>query len=279
MPPENPAPTAFFDYDGTLIEGDSILFWHRHYYARRPWMRVFQAASWVGMALNAARVIDSHALKRVFLWPLAFENPETLDALGREFVLNDLAFRFHGPVLARLWAHHRLGHRVVVISASGTFYLRHLAELLPPGCVVLGTEMRWEGGFLRLPSYRGGNLRGPNKITRLRDLGYAGAGKGGFAYSDHPHDVPLLEFVDHPNCIRPTRGMAAEAGRHGWPVWEWPRARAAWKVKAEALFLLLFAWSPKFLAAPKESPKPDEAEVERQEKLIGIETQNDGMMK
>lgn len=263
MPPK-PPPTAFFDFDGTLIEGDSILFWHRHYYARRPWMRPFQLAGWAGLLLLGARLIDSHFLKRLYLWPLAFEKPETLDALAREFVLGDLAHRFHGPVLARLWAHHRLGHRVVVISASGTFYLRHLAELLPPGTVILGTEMTWRGGLLRLPGYRGGNLRGANKIRRLRDLGYSGDGKGGFAYSDHHHDIPLLEFVDHPVCIRPTGRMNAKALGAGWPVWDWPRARAAWKVKAEAAFLLLFAWAPKFLAAPKEPSRPEEAEVERE---------------
>ncbi len=265
-------PTAFFDFDGTLIEGDSILYWHRHYYARRPWMRPFQLAGWAGLILYGARLIDSHMLKRIYLWPLSFEKPDALDALGSGFVLGNLAHRFHGPVLARLWAHHRLGHRVVVISASGTFYLRHLADLMPPGTVVLGTEMQWGGGLLRLPSYRGGNLRGPNKIRRLRDLGFSGDGKGGFAYSDHPHDIPLLEFVDHPACIRPTRAMEAEAKRRGWPIREWPRARAAWKVKAEAACLLLFAWAPGFLAAAKEPAAPDEAEVEKEMERIGAET-------
>ena len=141
--------TAFFDYDGTLIEGDSILYWQRYYYARRPLRRVFQIANWAGLALLAARVIDSHALKRVFLWPLAFEKPEALDALARGFVRDELLKRWHGPVLARLWAHHRLGHDTVVISASGTFYLRHLAGHLPPGCTLLGTELEWQGTPLR----------------------------------------------------------------------------------------------------------------------------------
>jgi hypothetical protein len=65
--------TAFFDFDGTHIEGDSILYWQRYYYARRPWMRVFQIANAAGILLLAARVDSSHTLKRVFLWPLAFE--------------------------------------------------------------------------------------------------------------------------------------------------------------------------------------------------------------
>jgi len=169
--------------------------------------------------------------------------------------------RWHRPVLARLRAHHRLGHRVVVISASGTFYLRHLAELLPEGCTVLGTEMVWKGGVLRFPGYGDGNLRGANKIRRLRALGFAAAGAGGYAYSDHHHDIPLLEFVDDANVIRPTAKMAARAAESGWPVWDWPRLRARWKLKLEAGCLLLFAAAPRALAAEPEG-EPTDAEVE-----------------
>lgn len=277
--------TALFDFDGTLVEGDSILHWQRYYYRRRPWMRVFQLANFGGLALFALRLLDSHALKRVFFWPLAFERPEALDALARDFVREDLVYRFHGPVLARLWAHHRLGHATVVISASGTFYLKHLAPFLPPETSVLGTDMDWRGGFLRFPGYIGGNLRGSNKIRRLRDLGFAGAGAGGFAYSDHHHDIPLLDFVEHGHVIRPTAKMAAAARERGWTFWgtataaaayTWPRARAHWKLKLEAALLLLCAWAPRALAAPPEAPEPDEAEVARQERLIEAELHPSG---
>lgn len=258
--PSNP-PHAFFDYDGTLIEGDSILYWLAYYYHRRPLRRVFQTANIAGLILYAGRVISSHTLKRVFLWPLAFEKPGELDALARGFVRDDLSRRFHVPVLARLHAHRRLGHNVTVISASAAFYLRHLAELLPPGCRLLGTEMERDRGFLRFPRYRDGNLRGNNKIRRLRGLGFADAGRGGFAYSDHHHDVPLLEFVEHPQCIRPTRKLAARASLAGWPVRDWPRKRPQWKLKLEALCLLVFTWAPKFLAAPTEPSMPDEEAI------------------
>jgi phosphoserine phosphatase len=252
-----PSPTAvhaFFDYDGTLVEGDSILYWMRYYYARRPARRVFQIANFAGLALYAARLISSHTLKRVFLWPVAFERREVRDALAADFVRQDLAGRFHGPVLDRLWAHDRLGHRTVVISASGIFYLQHLAAYFPPSTLLLGTEIDWgEGsGPLRFPRYRGGNLRGSNKIRRLRDLGFAGAGASGFGYSDHHHDIPLLEFTQFPECIRPTAKLAVVARAHNWPIRDWPRARPKWKLKLEALSLLLFAWAPGFLGAKPE---------------------------
>lgn len=241
---------AFFDYDGTLVEGDSILYWLRYYYARRPSRRVFKFAGLVGLGLISVRLISSHTLKRIFLWPMAFEKPAVLDALAADFVREDLSRRFHGPVLDRLWAHDRLGHKTVVISASGIFYLRHLAPWFPPSTVLLGTEMEWGTGALRLPRYRGGNLRGENKIKRLRDLGFARAGASGFAYSDHHHDIPLLEFVDFPECVRPTAKLRAVARERGWPIREWPRVRAVWKLKLEAFFLLLWAGAPRFLEAP-----------------------------
>jgi phosphoserine phosphatase len=230
---------AFFDYDGTLVEGDSILHWLRYYYARRPSRRVFKFAGIAGLVL--------HTLKRVFLWPMAFEKPALLDALAAGFVRDDLSRRFHGPVLDRLWAHDRLGHKTVVISASGIFYLRHLAAWFPPSTVLLGTEIEWGTGALRFPRYKGGNLRGANKIKRLRDLGFGEAGASGFAYSDHHHDIPLLEFVDFPECVRPTAKLKAVARERGWPIREWPRARAAWKLKLEALCLLVWARAPRFL--------------------------------
>jgi len=253
MSPTSPV-HAFFDYDGTLIEGDSILYWMRYYYSRRPARRIFQIAHTAGLALFAARLISSHTLKRVVLWPMSFEKPRVLDALAAAFVRDDLAGRFHAPVLDRLWAHDRLGHRTVVISASGVFYLRHLAAYLPPSTLLLGTEIEWGGGggiggLLRFPRYVGGNLRGSNKIRRLRELGFAGAGASGFGYSDHHHDIPLLEFTEFPECVRPTSRLRAVAAERAWPIREWPRARSLWKLKLEALCLVLLSWSPKFLGA------------------------------
>jgi HAD superfamily phosphoserine phosphatase-like hydrolase len=234
---------ALFDFDGTLIDGDSILHWLRFYYRRRPWRRVFQIANFLGLFLYLARAVNSHTLKRVFLWPMSFEAPAELDALASAFVREDLAFRFRRPLLERLWAHHFLGHKVVVISASGTFYLRHIQAVLPP-CQVLGSELEWGQGPWRFPVYRDGNLRGENKIRRLTALGLGQSGASAFAYSDHHHDMPLLRFAAFPICVRPTARLRRRARSFGWPIWNWPGGSPAWKRKLESLLLLLLAWEP-----------------------------------
>ncbi|MDB5104010.1 MAG: haloacid dehalogenase-like hydrolase [Fibrobacteres bacterium] len=212
---------AFFDFDDTLLSGDSILYWLRYYYRRRPARRVFQLANWAGLILFALRLIDSHALKRIFLMPMGLESPADLDLLAADFVREDLSARFHVPVLQRLWTHHLLGHKVVILSASGTFYLRHLKAFLPMADIQ-GTELIWPKGGFGLPRYRDGNLRGENKIIRLKALGYGEAGPFSFAYSDHQHDRFLLRFAEFPICTRPTAKLRRLAKDNGWPVMDWP---------------------------------------------------------
>jgi phosphoserine phosphatase len=214
---------AFFDFDDTLCSGDSILFWLRFYYRKRPLRRVFQIANGIGQAAFALRLIDSHALKRVFLWPMAFEDPSDLDRLAADFVASDLAARFHAPVLRRLWTHHLLGHKIVILSASATFYLKHLKAFLPMADIQ-GSEMIWPKGLAGLPRYRDGNLRGENKIKRMRELA----------------------FSEFPVCVRPTPKLRRLAHEKGWPVldWEEPGRPPRWKVLLGKLGLLLFAAGP-----------------------------------
>lgn len=235
---------AFFDFDDTLLRGDSILYWQRFYYRKRPWRRVFQILNWGGLALHLLRLLDSHGLKRLFLMPTAYEKPEALDALARDFVREELAPRFHAPVLERLWAHHLLGHKVVVISASATFYLKYLKDLLPMA-EIQGSEMILpERGFWRMPRYRDGNLRGANKLVRLKAMGFGDHAPLSFAYSDHHHDAFLLGFSEFPFAVRPTAKLRRLADEKGWPVIDWPRDIPAWLEKLGKLLLLTAAAGP-----------------------------------
>ncbi len=237
---------AFFDFDDTLCSGDSILFWLRFYYRKRPARRVFQLANGVALIAYALRLVDSHALKRVFLWPMAFEPADALDRLAAEFVATDLAARLHVPVLRRLWTHHLLGHKVVILSASATFYLKHLKSILPMADIQ-GSELIWPERSFGLPRYRDGNLRGENKLKRMAALGYGAEAQAlSFAYSDHYHDRFLLGFSEFPICVRPERKLRRLAREKGWPTldWEEPGRWPRWKVLLGKAAALVFAAGP-----------------------------------
>ncbi len=235
---------AFFDFDDTLLDGDSILYWLRFYYQRRPSRRIFQVMNWAALVGFSLKLIDSHTLKRILLFPMGWEHPEELDRLAAEFVRTDLASHFHAPVLQRLWTHHLLGHKIVILSASATFYLRHLKAFLPMADIQ-GSEIIWQKpGSFSIPRYKDGNLRGENKITRMRALGYGSAAPLSFAYSDHHHDIFLLRFSEFPFCIRPTPKLHRLAIAEGWPVIDWPGNLPRWKIRLGKLRLLLFAAGP-----------------------------------
>ncbi len=235
---------AFFDFDDTLLDGDSILLWLRFYYNHRPARRIFQLLNWAGLILFGLRVVDGHTLKRIYLFPMGLERQPELDRLAEEFTRTVLAGRLHVPVLQRLWTHHLLGHKIVILSASATFYLRHLKAFFPMADIQ-GSELVWgQPPYRSLPKYRDGNLRGENKIKRLRTLGYGDKAPLSFAYSDHEHDRFLLAFSEFPFCVRPTNKLCQLATTQGWPIFDWPRNRPHWKARLEKLRLLLFAAGP-----------------------------------
>lgn len=255
---------AFFDFDDTLLRGDSILYWQRYYYGRRPWRRVFQLVHWIGIVLNVLRILDNHTLKRLFLMPMGYEKPEVLDALARDFVRDDSAGRFHAPILQRLWTHHLLGHRIIIISASATFYLNHL-KLLLPMADIQGSEMIWPPkGLWRMPRYRDFNLRDANKITRLKTLGFTEPVPLSFSYSDSHHDAFLLGYTEFPTCVRPSAKLRALAAGKGWPVMDWKRESPAWAEKLGKLLMLLLAAAPRFLGRAGECDPVKEAGAARE---------------
>jgi phosphoserine phosphatase len=143
-------PSAFFDFDDTIIEGDSILYWMSFYYRRRPLLRFFQVFGFLALLLYLFRLINGATLKRIFLMPMCYEDEELLDDLAGEFVRHELVNYIYPNMLERMLTHRLLNHRVVVVSASPFFYLKYVDELLPTD-LIIGTRMKFpRKGWVRL---------------------------------------------------------------------------------------------------------------------------------
>jgi HAD superfamily phosphoserine phosphatase-like hydrolase len=232
---------AYFDYDDTLIQGDSILYWLQFYYGKRPWLRPFLLLHHIGLFLAVFKIVSPRFLKRLYYWPLSWESEASRQELAAAFVREDLSHRFHRPVLERLWVHHLLGHQVVVVSASADFYLKHLASLLPP-CRIEGTHMIFGEGWLKFPRFEDVNLKGDHKIRRLKSLGLMSQDELSYAYSDHHSDLPLLCHAELGIAVRPDSRLREEAASLTMPVWDWARNRSAFSERMSKIFLVAFAW-------------------------------------
>lgn len=226
MPSDPPSETAsaslrlaLFDFDDTVLAGDSILYFLRFYYAQRPGRRFFQVFSWMGLLLKGIGILSSSNLKRIFLLPLSYENPAERERLARDFVHREIPRHFYRELLWRLSLHRKAGHAVVIISASVTFYLRYLEDLFP-AARILGTAMEFpDKGPWRLPRYETVNCKGAHKLDKLdRALGPRWRERADFGYSDHVSDSPLLEACARAFVIEPGKRMRERAKEKGWAL-------------------------------------------------------------
>ena len=209
-------PVAIFDFDDTLVFADSMLHWQRWYSRRR---KLWGVALWVWFALFM-RLLGKPAvwLKRAYMATANRETPDSLRNLVRQFSREFLSQCALTEMLDRVWMHHSLGHKIVVVTASPGFYLWNLEDLLPDH-ELIATELEFHGTRIwNIPRLAGRNVKGEEKLQALADRGYVFPLVGSFAYSDHISDAPLLESVDHAFAVRPDEELEILARQRGWPI-------------------------------------------------------------
>ena len=183
-------PVAIFDFDDTLVFADSMLHWQRWYARRR---KLWLVALWVWFAL-LLRLLGKPAvwMKRAYMGTANRETPDSLKNLVRQFSREFLSQCGLTEMLERVWMHHSLGHKIVIVTASPSFYLANLEDLLPPH-ELIATELEFHGKQVwNIPRLVGRNVKGTEKIQALAYRGFVFPMTGSFAYSDHISDAPLL---------------------------------------------------------------------------------------
>ena len=187
-------PYALFDFDGTLIRGDSIVRFVRYAHARG--------------------LIGAGGLLRAALWA----------ALGRTFCREELLPRLYPQGVEELRRRHAEGAEVLLVTASPSFYLEALKEELPIQRII-GTRMHVENGVYT-GLIAGENCRGVQKPLRLAEdlaargdmVDYASS----WAYGDSAGDAPMLALCGHKVGVNPRRRLVKRMkGADGFSVVYW----------------------------------------------------------
>ena len=193
MPPSNEL--AVFDFDKTLVAGDSFQLFSRMAAASRREHRytlLLAALCKAGLLSNAA--YKERVLQRVWYGRAPEEQAKVLAGLYQQ--LERLAY---GAIVHRLREHLHLGHQAVVLSASPAFY------------VVPFVQKVWARDIEVLASCfghgEGGNLYGARKAEVTRRLIEARRPRVVWVYTDHRSDLPLIEMADHVRLVRPSAGL------------------------------------------------------------------------
>jgi HAD superfamily hydrolase (TIGR01490 family) len=206
---------AFFDFDGTIIDGESgmICAWPA---IRRGLLPLGVVAQFAG-----ARALQKLGLKtREQANAVAFScyNGRTLEECRRawsDLYRDYLRARVSRPVADRLRQHQAAGEFCVLLTLSADFVAEPFAD--EHGLKLVGTRMAFAAGVCTGMT-DGEPLDGAAKL-RVASAIAAGAGSELSQctfYSDHPADLPLLEAVGRPVVVGSRADLVELARQRGW---------------------------------------------------------------
>lgn len=192
-----PVKLAIFDFDGTLIEGDSIVPYIR--LAKR--LKAISPVRFLGIVLRAPlwamKIISDSCYKSCALGFYASLSPERQLALDRVFTDEYLLPRIFRQGQAALEAKKHEGYHVLLLSASTENYMQHVAKALKVDgliCTTLDKQAKVTE-----------NCKGETKVRRLQE--YLKENEldvdwdASCAFGDSKSDLPVLHLVGIPIIV------------------------------------------------------------------------------
>lgn len=224
--PSGPHVGAFFDLDGTLVDGITATA-HAGDRIRRRQARLGEVFGVIEAAMRYrfGRVQFENLLARAAGY-LRGDSLAELDAVGaRLFAERVRSWVF--PVMHQVvLAHQQRGHTVVLSSSALTIHAEPVARHLEIDHVLCNHfEVDAQGcltGAIAKPVVWGrGKAVAVEEFCADRRIDLAGS----YFYADGEEDIALMGLVGHPHPVNPRRRLAVVAAEEGWPVLRMPRAR------------------------------------------------------
>lgn len=216
--PVGPEVGAFFDFDGTLIDGYSAVMYFRERLKNRDIGLTEILRTAVESVNVERRGHDVTELMNIGVGALAGRSVDEIEEFGDRLFRSRVAGMVYPEARVLLEAHRRRGHTVVLASSATSFQTR--AAALDLGIDhVLCTEVHEEDGILT-GAVAGPILWGENKADAVREF----ADVNGidldisYTYSNGGEDVPFLESSGNPRPLNPDSDLEATAAERDWPV-------------------------------------------------------------
>jgi putative phosphoserine phosphatase/1-acylglycerol-3-phosphate O-acyltransferase len=209
---------AFFDFDGTLIDGYSAMAMMQLRWRRREMSPVEIARLlMVGVEAGLGRA-DFERFMRVGVQAFRGRQVDDMAELGEKLMRTVLGGSLYPEGWELVAAHRRRGHTVVIATSALSFQVGPLARELGVDHV-LCTELEERDGVLT-GEVDGPILWGPGKAAAVE--AYARSGRidlaRSFAYGNGSEDVQFLETVGRPTPVNPTKELERVADSRGWPA-------------------------------------------------------------
>lgn len=225
--PTGPRVGAFFDFDGTLIDGYSAAAYFKDRLRRRD--------------MGARELIDTIKLTRrkhldeagfaevigkgVMDW--AGMHEDEMYALWQRLWISDIASTIFPEAWRLVQAHKRKGHTVVIASSATPYQIAPLAQEFEIEHVLATQPMIRRqcltGGIDGAPLWGQGKADAVRGFCRERRI----ALKRSFGYANGDEDIAFLSALGYPTAVQPKEMLETLASEKDWPVLRFaPRRRA-----------------------------------------------------
>lgn len=219
LSPQGPQIGAFFDLDGTLVDGFTATA-HAGDRIRRRQARIGEVTGVVEAAMRYkfGRVNFAKLLERAAGYLLG-ESLAELDVIGERLFGERVQSRLFPAMRDIVAAHQRRGHTVVLSSSALTIHAEPVARYLEIDHVLCNHFEVDDAGLLTGRICRP-VIWGKRKADAVqgfcadRDIDLADS----YFYADGNEDIALMALVGHPHPVNPRRELAAMALELGWPV-------------------------------------------------------------
>lgn len=213
-------PAAFFDLDKTIIARSCSFafgreFLHNGLITPVTALQLSLAQTLYRIAGHSSEQMDAtrdQLLSMVTGWEV-----QTVRRITNETLQQVVSPTIYAEAKELIAHHQRLGHDVVIVSASPRDLVEPIARELGV-YQVAASELAVQDG-----RYTGDVLfycKGENKAQAIREFAevYGYDLERSFAYSDSATDLPMLEIVGTAVAVNPDRGLRRIAVEQGWDI-------------------------------------------------------------
>ncbi|MEG0269599.1 MAG: HAD family hydrolase [Clostridia bacterium] len=200
---------ALFDFDGTLLKGDSIvrfcLYAHQKGLCGKGDLLY---GAWMAV-LYLCRLTTAERAKQASLRFLAGKEEQQLSTLAESFCREVLVPALYPQGVQALQCERLQGAEVLLLTASPSFYLEPLKQRLGIA-EIIGTRMDVQNGVFS-GLICGDNCRGVQKPLRLAEYLAAKGDRLVYdessAYGDSGSDLPMLQLCRRKIAVNPKRKL------------------------------------------------------------------------
>ena len=217
-------PAAFFDLDRTLLDINSGASYATFEYreGRIGLLDLGRSACW--MALYHLSLIDMDRAYRKAVRYYAGVPSAELEARTRRWFDAEMHTHLRPGAAAALQRHRRLGHPLVLLTASSCYTSRMVCERWDIEHYLANDFETDDAGALT------GEVTEPlcfgaGKVVRARAWArqHGVSLEDSWFYTDSLSDLPMLEAVGHPVVVHPDPRLRRVGRKRGWPLEDWSR--------------------------------------------------------